>query len=173
MFQRVDTFKRQMLNYGHSCCKNCFGKEQSFKDARKRVMAEHNSFKGKTHSEKAKKIIAQKATGRIAWNKGTGKKKPPIMPGSINKWIKFKREIVERDYSTCWKCGSKNRIEVHHIASKKRFPEFHYDEENCITLCYWCHKIFHKRFTIKKFAANDTINWLNEDRLPHERVIFD
>ena len=172
MIQRQDTYKRQMANYGHSCCKNCFGKEQSFKNARRLVMLTNNPFKGKKHTEQAKTLVSQSKIGRIPWNKGMKKKKPPITPGSINRWMEFKREIMNRDCGTCWKCGGKNRIEVHHMESKKRFPEHYYDPENCITLCYWCHKDFHKEFGRYTFEYYNTITWLNRGRSESERVFF-
>lgn len=134
MNQRMETFARQSKKYGHTCCKNCFGKEQSFKDARSRVMITNNPFKGKKHSATSKAIVSQKATGRPAWNKGIRTRKRAIVPGSINKWMEFKRTIMERDCNSCWKCGGKNRIEVHHIVSKTRHPEFHYDPDAVITL---------------------------------------
>lgn len=171
MSQRKETYVRQHGKYGHSCCKRCFGNEQSFKDARSRVMQANNPFKGKKHSEEAKRKLSEKAMGRPAWNKGMRKKKVPAIPGSINKWMNFKKTIIERD-GNCWKCGSNNRIEVHHMASKKRFPEFYYDEANCITLCYWCHKEFHKRYTIRFFNYEDTIEWLNEGREEKDRLIM-
>jgi 5-methylcytosine-specific restriction endonuclease McrA len=172
MLQRIDTFARQSKNYGHSCCKKCFGNEPTFREARKRVMTTSNPFKGKTHTPESKEKMAQLATGRIPWNKGVYKKKRPIIPGSINRWMEFKRTIMERDCGTCWKCNTNNRIEVHHIVSKTRYPDTHYDEQNCITLCYWCHKDFHKRFTIKNFTPHDTYVFLNEGREEKDFVFF-
>ena len=52
--QRKDTIKRQLDKYGYSCCKNCFGKEQSFKEARTIAMLKHNPYKGKVHSEETR-----------------------------------------------------------------------------------------------------------------------
>lgn len=68
--QRQDTVKRQMGKYGHSCCKNCFGKEQTFRDARSRVMIEANPFKGKKHSGETKRRLAVLKIGKSPWNKG-------------------------------------------------------------------------------------------------------
>lgn len=172
MLQRDETFNRQIAKYGHTCCKHCFGKEQSFKDARSRVMTENNPFKGKTHSAEAKAKISQKATGRPGWNKGMRKAKRPVIPGSINRWMEFKRTIMDRDCNSCWRCGTKNRIEVHHLISKTRHPEYHYDPQAVITLCYWCHKEFHKEFTIKHFKSQDTAAWLNRDRSEADKVFF-
>lgn len=72
--QRQDTHKRQLQKYGHHCCKNCFGKEPTFKAARTRVMTESNPFAGKTHSEETKKRLSVLRTGAPAWNKGLTEK---------------------------------------------------------------------------------------------------
>ncbi len=172
MLQRIDTYKRQVKLYGHNCCKRCFGNEQSFKNARRLIMLSTNPFKGRRHNDTTRAILSNKAMGRTPWNKGIRKQKAPVIPGSINRWMAFKREIMTRDFSTCWKCGGKNRIEVHHIISKKRHPEFHYDESNCITLCYWCHKAFHKLYSRYTFEGYHTTEWLNIDRSLEDRVIF-
>lgn len=73
MNQRQDTYKRQMAKYGHNCCKKCFGKEQSFRDARSRVMTESNHFRGKAHSAKTKALLSKLKSGAKAWNKGLTK----------------------------------------------------------------------------------------------------
>jgi len=172
MAQRCDTYNRQMSNYGHTCCKNCFGNEQSFKNARRLAMLNNNPFKGKQHSAETKVKLSEGKKGSTPWNKGNKKAKKPIIPGSINKWMEFKRTIIDRDCSDCWKCGTKNRIEVHHMESKKRYPEHHYNQDNCITLCYWCHKDFHKEFGRYKFEYYNTITWLNRDRKESEKVFF-
>lgn len=172
LHQRIDTFQRQSNRYGHSCCKRCFGNEQSFKDARKRVMLAENPFKGKTHSDTSKAKMSKSSIGKPAWNKGMRKKKRPVIPGSINKWMEFKKTILERDCHSCWKCGGKDRIECHHTVSKTRQPEHKYDPHVIITLCYWCHKEFHKEFTIRHFKSQDTLNWLNRDRSESDRVFF-
>lgn len=172
MLQRIDTYMRQMNNYGHNCCKNCFGKEQSFKDGRKKAMTENNHFRGKHHTEESKKVMAEKAIGRPAWNKGIRKRKKPIIPGSINKWMEFKNQFLKDFGSECLKCGTKNRLEVHHIASKTKFPDTYYNERNCIALCHWCHKDFHKKYTIRSFKPEDTMNWLNEGREKKDYIIL-
>lgn len=172
MDQRAETYNRQQLNYGHNCCKNCFGNEPSFKLARKRVMLFQNPFKGKKHTLETRDTLSKKAMGRPAWNKGIRKSKKAIIPGSINRWIKFKNQFLADFGDCCFKCSSINRLEVHHLASKKRFPAGHYREENCIALCYWCHKDFHKKYSRTKFEYRDTIEWLNEGREKKDFVIL-
>lgn len=75
--QRKDTVKRQLGLYGHSCCKHCFGKENTFREARSRVMNENNPFKGKLHTEETKRVLSSLRIGNKAWNKGLTKETHP------------------------------------------------------------------------------------------------
>ena len=51
----------------------------------------------------------------------------------------FRQKILKRDNYECVKCGCKNRLQVHHIISRKERPDLITDEDNCITLCIVCH----------------------------------
>ena len=47
-----------------------------------------------------------------------------------------------RDGSQCVKCGSRDRLEVHHIISCKgqhAIPGCHHHQSNLVTLCHSCH----------------------------------
>lgn len=55
------------------------------------------------------------------------------------KYKQFRQEILKRDNFTCQECGSKYRLQVHHIKSRKDYPELIMDKDNCITLCISCH----------------------------------
>jgi hypothetical protein len=205
--QRKDTIKRQAKNYGHTCCKNCFGNESTFKAARKRVMLTDNPFLGKKHTEETKVLLSRQRIGKPAWNKGlteedhpsikqfadstrarirdmNGNKNPNWKGGStlfnrdfdfFTEWLPFRKEILERDCYSCWKCSQRlkeNKLEVHHIVSKAKYPELKYDELNCIVLCKRCHKDFHRRYGTIKFIPHQIIGWLNENRKPEDYVCF-
>ena len=60
------------------------------------------------------------------------------------KW-KIKRfEILERDNHKCKKCGSKKKLQVHHIYYSAKFKApWEYPNECLITLCEHCHKVSH------------------------------
>lgn len=66
MHQRSDTFKRQMGKYGHSCCKRCFGKEQTFRDAQNA----RTDSRSHPHSEETKKVLSALRMGKPSWNRG-------------------------------------------------------------------------------------------------------
>ena len=57
----------------------------------------------------------------------------------VKDYKQFRQEILKRDNFTCQECGSKYRLQVHHIKSRKDYPELIMDKDNCITLCISCH----------------------------------
>ena len=63
-----------------------------------------------------------------------------------NRWYDGKRALVlERDEHTCQWCGSKERLDVHHVDKKGRGFMGTIDNSmaNLITLCKRCHRRLH------------------------------
>ena len=59
-------------------------------------------------------------------------------------WQKCKREFYKRVPKECACCGSKKKIEAHHIKPRHSFPELALTLSNLIALCKGCHfKIGH------------------------------
>lgn len=57
--------------------------------------------------------------------------------GSHHKWV---NAVIGRDKATCQHCGATDiELHAHHIKSYKDFPEYRYDVNNGITLCFKCH----------------------------------
>jgi hypothetical protein len=55
----------------------------------------------------------------------------------------LRRLVFLRDDYTCQKCESKKNLQCHHIDPVKCNPIESADIDNCITLCYTCHKWIH------------------------------
>jgi 5-methylcytosine-specific restriction endonuclease McrA len=72
--------------------------------------------------------------GNIPWNKGryTSEKRG----SGLDRWAS---EVKERDGYECKKCGSKDKLEAHHIVPWKENKELKYDLANGITICRTCH----------------------------------
>ena len=49
-------------------------------------------------------------------------------------------KCYKRDGFKCKKCGSKDKIQAHHILSWSTYPHLRFNWENLITLCEKCHK---------------------------------
>lgn len=93
----------------------------------------------------------------------------------IKGWWPFRQSIIKRDCNKCWKCGEvfeSKYLDVHHLLSRSRFPDYRHEETNCIVLCSECHKEFHTRFKLREFESHDTIMWINETRKENERLIL-
>jgi hypothetical protein len=53
--------------------------------------------------------------------------------------------VKYRDGLKCRRCGSKIKLESHHIKPVSKYPELLSDIDNGITLCHECHMLFHSR----------------------------
>lgn len=51
----------------------------------------------------------------------------------------FRLKILERDNNKCVKCGSTQKLQIHHIKPANKFPELLMEESNVQTLCAKCH----------------------------------
>jgi 5-methylcytosine-specific restriction protein A len=56
-------------------------------------------------------------------------------------WKKVRDSFV-KSHPFCSACGTKNKLEVHHIRPYHVSPELELDKKNLITLCRNCHYIF-------------------------------
>lgn len=58
---------------------------------------------------------------------------------------KWRMEVYTRDNFKCRKCGSKIKLNAHHIKPWKDYPEERYNIDNGITLCEKCHILYHQQ----------------------------
>ena len=61
-----------------------------------------------------------------------------------NDYKKWRLAVYKRDGYKCCFCGSKIRLNAHHIKSWKNYPELRYNLDNGITLCEKCHIKLHQ-----------------------------
>lgn len=56
--------------------------------------------------------------------------------------IELRRKVMVRDRYVCQfpGCSKKKRLQVHHIVRWVDAPSLRYNVQNCICLCYTCHK---------------------------------
>ena len=56
-------------------------------------------------------------------------------------YAKWRQAVRKRDGKRCQMpgCGSRKRIQVHHIQKWSRCPSLRYEVSNGICLCYYCH----------------------------------
>lgn len=57
----------------------------------------------------------------------------------------WRQAVYQRDNYKCVICGSKEKLNAHHIKSWKKYPELRYDISNGITYCEKCHIAYHQK----------------------------
>lgn len=62
------------------------------------------------------------------------------------KWRECAKRTKERDNYTCDCCKKQGEVVSHHKNGWNNFKEQRYDDDNIITLCLECHRLFHKTY---------------------------
>lgn len=70
-------------------------------------------------------------------------------------WRMKRRQILEIDGNCCRRCGSSERLEVHHLTYRRLGAEL---PEDLITLCHRCHMKGHKKKRQHKYSKNVTFH---------------
>lgn len=129
-------------------------------------------FKGKTHTDEAKRKMGESRKGnknrvgaihtdktrltisRNRRGKGGGKTSHLYKDGlsKIRRGLRFtpeysawRYEVFHRDGFTCQRCGDERggNLNAHHIQSFADYPDLRLDVSNGITLCESCHELEH------------------------------
>lgn len=83
-------------------------------------------------------------------------------------YIAWRRLIYEADDYTCHCCGeSGGTLNAHHLRGYAEYPELRTDVNNGVTLCYECHREFHRRYGTRGFTPEDFsefIHYMTDDR---------
>lgn len=126
--------------------------EEHKDNLREAFLGESNPFYGREHTEESKQALSEALAGRDPtlsgeehpWWKDGGSSEE--IPWGSN-WRPRRRKALQRDDGICQRCGSEERITIHHIVPR-RFVFYHpfltLEEhantlENLITLCRTCH----------------------------------
>ena len=72
---------------------------------------------------------------------------------------KWTRAVLKRDKS-CQRCGSADRLHVHHIYPYAWYPNLRTELTNGIVLCNKCHRAYHNKHGNKKCNANQISNFI-------------
>ena len=73
----------------------------------------------------------------------------------------FLCNVLKRDNYTCQCCGSNDNLEVHHLDAYNWCIEKRTDIDNGVTLCNYCHIIFHKKYGKSEVTKEQYDNWIN------------
>lgn len=59
------------------------------------------------------------------------------------RWLKKRKEVLDKKGYICSNCGSKFGLEIHHLKYKKDKMAWEYPMSNFVVLCRKCHKKMH------------------------------
>lgn len=71
------------------------------------------------------------------------KKEKPEQKRETSK--EFDKIVFEERNNECEKCGSKEKLQIHHIKGYTQYPELRFDLNNVLLLCKECHKKAHSQ----------------------------
>jgi len=82
-------------------------------------------------------------------------------------YSRWREDVKERDGHCCqWpNCGSKHRLEVHHIKTWSQYPGLRYASANGITLCWRCHNSIKGREADYEAYFLKLLEWQMLDKL--------
>jgi len=148
--QRRSLKWRKKLSEALKGNKNCLGKKNRL---------------GYKNTEEHKQKISKALRGKYVGEKSSlwkgGKQRDKHNGEAKN--VYWRKAVFERDNFTCQKCKIKGgKLVAHHILNFSKYLKLRYKINNGITLCFFCHKEFHKiykninntRKQIKEFLAH-------------------
>ena len=81
---------------------------------------------------------------------------------NYNDYDIFRKKVLSRDYYKCQCCGHESTdLEVHHLDAYNWCIEKRTDIDNGVTLCNYCHIIFHKKYGKGEVTKEQYDNWIN------------
>ena len=72
---------------------------------------------------------------------------------------KWRRRVFKRDGFACTRCGSRERIQAHHVKRWATHPDLRFEVANGLTLCYDCHQEEHRQMTLSESSAERYWDW--------------
>lgn len=134
---------------------------------------------GKTYCSKCAHAVLTSGENNKRWNPNLTDKER-IQRRSYPEYIEFCRKVKVRDNFTCQCCGSKRKLEVHHLNGYNWDIDGRLDVKNVVTLCEKCHKNFHYKYgkqntTKEQFEEwlGYTVNYLDfNDELPAPKKVI-
>lgn len=159
-FEKRSGYKKRRF-----CSHFCYGKNKtgktydqimgSEKSARLKVFLRgHIKRLGIRAADPVRNLGSHAKVGATPWNKGTGKSKLGTLIRLSAKYLKWRREILERDHRSCQHCQTTQQLVVDHIKPLYELMKQHqietlaqaeaidelWNTENGRVLCDSCHK---------------------------------
>lgn len=138
-------------NANRFCSRECYNTFHKIKNKNRICPVCGKSFEARTSDSKYcsqechLKSLHSYCKGENHWNWQGGLSKENDRHDS-QEYKEWRKKVYEKDNYCCVKCGSKNKLNAHHILSWKHYPELRYNVANGNTLCEKCHIEIHKKY---------------------------
>ncbi len=143
-------FKGDKYNKNKYCSRECYLQDHCIKNKERICPKCGKSFIAKTAEDKYcswecynKDRHMPKGEEHWNWQGGVSLLNDRHDSSEYKEW---RKKVYERDNYQCVKCGSKEKLNAHHILAWKFYPDKRYDLDNGITLCEKCHTQIHKKY---------------------------
>lgn len=143
-------FKGSKYNANKFCSRKCYNNFHSIKNKERSCPSCGKIFLAKSNEDKycsweCYNNNRQMPKGEEHWNWKGGISKNNDRHDSYE-YKQWRIKVYQRDQYKCVKCGSKNKINAHHIYAWKYYLNLRYNIENGITLCEECHIQIYKKY---------------------------
>lgn len=143
-------FKGSKYNANKYCSRECYNQDHEIKNKERKCPKCGKIFIAKTSEDKycsweCYNQDRHMPKGKDHWNWKGGISTLDDHRDS-NDYKLWRQKIYERDNFKCVKCGSKEKINAHHILAWKYYPDLRYNIDNGITLCEKCHIKIHQKY---------------------------
>lgn len=141
----------QPKNANKFCSRECYNKFHNIKNKIRICPVCGKKFTARTSEDKycsqechLKNLHSiYKGPNHWNWQGGISKENDNRDSNDYKQW---RNNVYKRDNYKCIKCGSKNKLNAHHILSWSHYPELRYNIDNGITLCEQCHIKIHQYY---------------------------
>ena len=143
-------FKGDKYNANRFCSRACYDIFHGIKNKQRECPTCHKIFEAKASDDiycswECYNKDRHMPKGEEHWNWQGGKSLINDRHDSTE-YKKWRLAVYQRDNYKCQYCGSKEKINAHHIYSYQHYPELRYRIDNGITLCEKCHIKTHQKF---------------------------
>ena len=142
------------------CCDNCSELyNSSYFDYHKKL----DKYNGKNYCRKCVYKLFKSGKNHPMWKSDKTDEERTI-ERKYPEYKLFIRNVLERDDYTCYHCHERGcEMEVHHLDGYNWCKEKRTDVSNGITLCIYCHTMFHRIYGHKNNTALQFWEWMNEN----------
>ena len=143
-------FKGNKYNANRFCCRECYLQYHEIKNKQRECPKCKKIFIAKSSEDKycsweCYNSDRHMPKGSEHWNWKGGISKENDHRDS-NDYKQWRLQVYQRDGYKCVKCGSKEKLNAHHIFAWQFYPEKRYDVNNGMTLCEKCHIKIHQKY---------------------------